>query len=151
MSFTNTATAIADYFESLFGDSFMNKVSFLLLSFLLMSGSNAQAQSGDIFSISPATGTYLTSQTIDLSLLLQKSGVTIQDMTALINNSNVTVDFNQCRVQGAISGGGISYRCPRIGLNILSPGLYTFTVFLQLSDNTTVSDSVQWTVLQNTE
>lgn len=129
----------------------LKKYRCLLAGLLFASGLSAHAQSEDFLSLSPASGTYFTSQSIDLLMLLQKSDVTIQSMTALVNNSDVSADFDQCRIQGSIVGGGISYRCPQIGLSILAPGLYTFTVFLQLSDGSAVSDSVQWSILQNTE
>jgi len=130
---------------------FMKKHYFLLAGLLLTLGHYAQAQSDDALSISPATGTYLTSESIDLTLLLQKSGVTVEGITALVNNSNVTADFNQCSIQGTVANGGVSYRCPGVGLSLLPPGLHTFTVFLQLSDGSTASDSVRWAILQNSE
>jgi len=102
-------------------------------------------------SISPASGNYSSSQTIDLSLALRKPNVSVNSISATLNGGDVSADFNSCIISGTVNSGGLSFRCPAIGLNILDPGIYTFSVQLQLSDGTSATDSVTWNILETIE
>ena len=102
-------------------------------------------------SIAPASGTYLSSQMVDISLALRKTGVEVLSTVALLNGSDVSAAFSQCALGGTLSAGGLSFRCPAIPLSVLQPGVHRFEIELNLSDGNSVYDSVEWTVLQNLE
>lgn len=102
-------------------------------------------------SVSPGSGVYLQSQFIDLSAALRTTGVSISNITTHLNGVNVSELFSECAVNGSLSGGGLTMRCPSIPLSVLDAGDYVFTMTLTLSNGSSVSDSVAWTVLANSE
>lgn len=102
-------------------------------------------------SISPASGNYSTSQLIDLAMVLRKPDVSVNSMTATLSGGDVTNEFDSCIIEGSVVNGGLSFRCPSIGLSLLEPGSYTFTVQLQLSDGTPATDTVTWNIVETIE
>ncbi|MEX0901889.1 MAG: PQQ-dependent sugar dehydrogenase [Pseudohongiellaceae bacterium] len=102
-------------------------------------------------SLSPSSGVYLSSQTIDLSVILQRTGVTVSSIRAEIDGEDVSSIFLECANEGSLAAGGLSFRCPAIPLSVLTPGNHVFRVDLELSDGTTESDSVEWHILETME
>lgn len=101
-------------------------------------------------SISPATGTYMRSQSIDLSIIL-RSEATVQSYMAQLNGDDVSGALLDCGIMGTLASGGASLRCPGISLQMLSPGDHTFHIELELSDGRTLSDTVTWQILETSE
>ncbi len=102
-------------------------------------------------SLSPASGDYLQTQSIDLSAILRVNDVSITSLTATLNGIDISAQFSACSLGGTLTNGGRSLRCPDIPLTVLEPGDYTLALTLLLSNGSSVSDSVQWTVLGNIE
>ncbi len=101
--------------------------------------------------ISPASGTYLSSQSIDLALIISAQNAVVSSYSAALNGQDVTIDLDGCSIPGTVNGGGTSLRCPGIPLTILGPGTHIFHVKMQLADGSILSDTVTWQVLQAAE
>lgn len=101
-------------------------------------------------SISPASGVYLRSQAIDLSVIV-RSPAEVLDISATLNGNEVSRGVNNCLLEGSLASGGSSFRCPAIPLSIVEPGLHRFTVEVRLADGSVLGDAVQWEILENAE
>jgi len=98
--------------------------------------------------ISPASGTYLTSQSIDLAVILTVQAAAVTGYSVVLNGQDVTGALDSCGIVAALSGDGISLRCPDIPLNTLGAGSHTLRVELQFNDGSTLSDSATWQILE---
>ncbi len=98
--------------------------------------------------ISPASGTYLTSQSIDLAVILFSQLAAVTAYSVEFNGQNVTGTLDSCGIQAPITGDGISLRCPDIPLSTLGAGSHTLHVELQLNDGSTLSDAAIWQVVE---
>lgn len=102
--------------------------------------------------ISPSSGNYVTTQRFDLTLILKSSGLSAVGGNAILDGTDVTAALGGCIKPGTLIAGGQTFRCPDIKIkDVLSPGSHTFSVTLDLSDGNSVSDTVTWEVLSNTE
>lgn len=101
--------------------------------------------------VSPASGSYLTSQRIDLSFVLRKPGVDVTSLDVRLDGVDISAPVNNCLREGQLEVGGESYRCPGIPLSLLSAGSHHLSVTAGLSDGSSVADSVRWEILQTSE
>jgi glucose/arabinose dehydrogenase len=101
--------------------------------------------------ISPGSGSYLTTQAVDLSFILRKTGVTITGLEVQLNGINISTPVGNCLREGQLADGGLSLRCPGIPLRLLPEGVHTLAVIADLSDGESVSDTVRWEILENSE
>lgn len=101
--------------------------------------------------ISPASGIYLQSQFMDVGIALRLPGVTVLSFIADLSGSDVSSNLQDCLSAGVLSEGGLSFRCSQVPLNLLEPGQYEFSVELNLSNGNMVTNTVQWTILENSE
>ena len=149
-------------------DSNQNPVQEVLLDTSLMISSFGEDDNGELLvadlrgtiyrllaplAISPASGTYLNSQSIDLAVILaaQGEGATVTGYSVDLNGQDISNELNSCGILGALTGDGISLRCPDIPFSVLGAGSHTFRVELQLSDGSTLSDSATWQILEVVE
>lgn len=102
-------------------------------------------------SISPPSGNYVTTQGFDLTLILRAFGLSILGGQATFDDSDVTAALVGCIIPGTLVSGGQTLRCPALKGGFLGTSTHTFTVTLDLSNGSSVSDSVTWKVLSNTE
>ena len=103
--------------------------------------------------LSPASGTYSTTQNFDLSLILKVSGdpVSVVGGSATLNGGDVTAALVGCIIPGTLVSGGNTFRCPGLSGAVLGIGTHTLAVTLDLSDGSSASDTVIWEVVGNTE
>lgn len=102
--------------------------------------------------ISPPSGDYVTTQVFDLTLIVEAPSLSVVGGTATLDDSDVTGALVACIIPGTlVSGGGQTFRCPGLTGSFLGTGTHTLNVTLDLSDSSTVSDTVNWEVKENTE
>lgn len=102
-----------------------------------------------VLTILPASGALLTTEGFDLSLVLEAPGRSITGGRATFDGADVTAALGGCVIPGTLLTGGQTFRCP--GLRGLSPGTHIFDVVLNLSDGSSIRDTVFWEGLANTE
>lgn len=102
-------------------------------------------------SISPPTGDYVTTQGFDLTLIIEASGLSVVGASATLDGSDVTGALVSCVIPGTLISGGQTFRCPGLTGEIFGAGTHTFDVILDLSDGSSVSDTVTWEVKGNME
>ncbi len=109
--------------------------------------------SAGLLPLSPASGTYLTTQNFDLSLILKVTGpaVSVVGASATLNAGDVTAALVGCIIPGTLVSGGSTFRCPGLSGAFLGTGTHTLAVTLDLSDGSSVSNTVIWEVVGNTE
>ncbi len=101
--------------------------------------------------ITPPSGTYITTQTIDLGLILESSSLTIVDINVDMDGEDISDGVSNCAVPGIIISGGETYRCANFSFNSSHLGTGTqhmVSVTALLSDDSTVSDTVNWEILE---
>lgn len=98
--------------------------------------------------VSPPTGKYGATQKFDILMMVKNDGLSVTGGTATYDGTDVTATVAQSLVAGTLTSGGITFRMPG---TMLPSGTHTFSVSLNLSDGSVVSDTVTWTVLGNTE
>jgi predicted outer membrane repeat protein len=115
--------------------------------------SNKFVSNNSRLTISPPSGTYLTKQLFDLSLILalDNQNVSITGSHATLDGNDVTVDLSKCVVPGTLVSDGQTFRCPRLTGETFGIGTHVISVTLSLSDGSSVGDTVTWEVLENTE
>lgn len=101
--------------------------------------------------ISPPSGNYVTTQGVDLALIIEASGLSVVGGRATLDGSDVTAPLVRCVIPGTLVSGGQTFRCPGLRGGIVRPGTHTLNITLNLNDGSSVSDSVTWKVLDNTE
>lgn len=101
--------------------------------------------------LSPPSGTYVTTQAFDLVLILQASGVTAVSGVATLDGVDRTTELTQCVVSGTLTAGGQTFRCPALSGAVFGPGPHTGSVCLNLSNGSQVCDTAAWDVQANTE
>lgn len=107
--------------------------------------------SASSLTISPPSGKYVTNQGFDLTLIVEASGVSITGGSLSLDGSDITSSFAACIIPGTLVSGGQTLRCPGIKGETLGAGTHTLAVTLDLSDGTSVSDTVAWEIKENTE
>jgi hypothetical protein len=106
---------------------------------------------GGSLSISPPSGSYLSTQGFDLVLAINAIGRTIVGGQVTVDGTDVTAAVARCVVPGTLVTGGFTARCPNLRGGLFPPGPHSVAVLLNLNDGTTLSDSVVWEVDANTE
>jgi hypothetical protein len=103
--------------------------------------------------ISPSSGKFVTTQHFDLTLIIEVEGlpVAVVGGSAALDGSDVTGVIANCVKPGTLISGGLTFRCPGLTGGLLGTGTHTLDVTLDLSDGSSVSDSVTWEVKENTE
>lgn len=101
--------------------------------------------------ISPPSGDYVTTQGFDLTLIVEAPGLSVVGGSAILDGSDVTSSLAACVIPGTLVLGGQTFRCPGLTGNFLGTGTHILDVTLDLSDGSSVSDSVNWEVKENIE
>jgi len=101
--------------------------------------------------ISPPSGNYVTTQGFDLTLIIEAPDLSVVGGHATFDGSDVTAALASCVIPGTLVSGGQTFRCPGLRGGSFRPGAHTLNVSLNLSNGSSVSDSVKWVVLENTE
>jgi hypothetical protein len=100
--------------------------------------------------LSPPSGDYVTTQAFDLVLIVD-GGATITGGIATLNGADVSATLAGCLVPGALSAGGTTLRCPGLGGPRLGVATHTLSVTLTFAGGTSVTRSVTWRIVPNTE
>lgn len=101
--------------------------------------------------ISPVTGVLARTEGFDLTLLLRGTGLSVTGGSITLNGIDVTGAFAGCVRLGTLpENGGQTFRCPVPG-GILTPGPNFFSAVLNLSDGSSVGNTVLYDVKNNTE
>ncbi len=104
--------------------------------------------------ITPQSGPFFTSQTIDLGLILDTDGSsTMVDLTAILDGDDISTGLSGCIQEGLLLSGGETFRCGNVSLdsNHFGPGIHTLSVTVELSDGTILNDTVNWEIFANVE
>jgi DNA-binding beta-propeller fold protein YncE len=101
--------------------------------------------------ITPPSGTYITTQNFDLSLVVDAPGLPIVSLDAMLDGTEFTAVLESCIIPGTLLSGGQTFRCPSLTRDAVGAGTHTLEVTLDLSDGSSVTDAVTWEVLENTE
>lgn len=101
--------------------------------------------------ISPPSGDYVTTQGYDLVLIVEALGLSVAGGSATLNGSDVTPGLAACIIPGTLVSGGQTFRCPGLTGSFLGTGTHTLNVTLDLSNGSSVNDTVTWEVKENTE
>ena len=104
-----------------------------------------------LLTISPPSGVYVTTQNFDLTLIVETEGVSVVGGSATFDGSDVTSYLAGCLIPGTLVSGGQTFRCPNLTGGLFGTGTHTLDVTLDLSDGSSVSDTVTWEVKENTE
>lgn len=98
-----------------------------------------------VATISPPSGDYVSSQNFDVSLIVTSSSAVVVGATVIFDGVDRTALFQGCSIGGILNGGGQSFRCPNI-ITGLTEGAHTLDITVNMSDGSTISDSVIWQV-----
>lgn len=103
--------------------------------------------------ILPQSGTFVSTQTFDIILLIGALESAITGQTILLDGADITASLGPCfdTAVGTLTAGGQTWRCPGQTGAFLGVGSHAFSVSLDLSDGTHITDTVLWEVLENTE
>jgi hypothetical protein len=101
--------------------------------------------------ISPPSGDYVTTQGFDLTLIVEAPSLSVIGGSATLDGSDVMSALVSCVVPGTLVSGGQTFRCPGLTGGVFGTGTHTLDITLDLSDGSSVSDSVNWDVKENTE
>jgi hypothetical protein len=102
--------------------------------------------------ISPPSGAYVTTQRFDIALILEAPGLlSVVGGNAKLNGFDVTSTLAHCLIPGILISGGCTFRCPGLSGSTFGTGTHTLEVSLDLSDGSSVNDSVIWEVKENAE
>ncbi len=101
--------------------------------------------------ISPPSGKYISTQRFDLSLILQAEGLSIVRGSATLDGDDVTGLIVRNAVFGTLITGGRTIRVPNIPGSYFIPGCHRLSITLELSDGSSVSDTVVWEMKENSE
>jgi hypothetical protein len=106
---------------------------------------------GPSVAVSPPTGKFVQTQSFDLAVILDAAGLSVVSGSAVMDSADITATFVSCVQPGTLVSGGSTFRCPGLMVGSLGPGEHTFTITLNLSDGSQVSDTAVWTVLESRE
>ena len=100
--------------------------------------------------ISPPSGTYVTTQAFDLTLVTVGADVATL-VAATLDGDDFTGFLESCAVEGRLdSFPGVTLRCPVDGA-LFGEGTHTLEATVELEDGATASDDVSWEVLGSSE
>jgi len=109
-------------------------------------------QGSATLTLSPSSGEYVSTQTFDVTLIVETTTVSVVDLHATLDGSNITTPLQQCVISGTLTSGGETLRCPHIAAgSVLGLGTHTLNVTVDLSDGSSANDEVSWEVLENAE
>jgi hypothetical protein len=105
-----------------------------------------------VLTLSPPSGTYLASQTIDLSVVIDAPVPSIASLQILLNEADVTDSLGSCLLanSGLLATGGLSLRCPDIN-GRLADDIIALTLAIRLADGSRHTAAAIWTILGNEE
>lgn len=101
--------------------------------------------------ISPSSGTYVSTQRFDLVLIVETLGFSVTGGSATFDGTEVTGFLRTCIIPGTLVSGGQTFRCPHLLGETLGPGMHTLEVTLIFSDGSSATDTVNWEILENAE
>lgn len=101
--------------------------------------------------VSPASGTLVSTQGFDLSIIVNMRGRTVVSGAATLNGANVLPALLSCVRTDVLPGGNLAFRCPGLRGSLLAPGVNTFNVTVNFSDGSSAASSATWQVRPNTE
>ncbi len=103
--------------------------------------------------VSPPSGSYFTTQTIDLSLILETDNLSVVGLSAILDGNDISSGLDNCNVPGVLIAGGQTFTCNNVSFdsNHFGPGEHVLTVTINLSDGSSVSDVVLWKIIENSE
>jgi hypothetical protein len=104
--------------------------------------------------ISPPSGIYALTQVMDaVAFFNLPQGIIPTDAEVLLDGVDASADFSSCflSVPGTVPEGGQTVRCPELSAADIGAGMHTFEVILNLSDGSSLQQSVTWLIIANTE
>jgi len=105
-------------------------------------------------SLSPATGTYISTQRFDFVMVANLLGRGVVSGTATVDGGvDVTSALAGCIVPGFVASGPATLRCPNVALGgpLLTPGKHSIDITLVLNDGSQIHGVAMWTILAVTE
>lgn len=117
----------------------------------LASIDNFSTGGGPVVTISPASGSLLTTQKVDVALAVEGGVGTL--VSATFDGKPITGFFGGCLVPGTLippSPTGSTLTCPGLRGSQMGPGAHTFSVTVDVGGATATS-SVNWNVLSATQ
>jgi len=101
--------------------------------------------------VSPASGTYVTSQGFDITLIVVGAATSAAILEATLDGVDFTDTLEDCAIEGSLdSAAGATFRCPA-GSALLGAGTHTFEATVGLGDGTTETDTATWEILGSSE
>jgi hypothetical protein len=106
--------------------------------------------------ISPPSGIYALTQQMDaVAFFNLPEGVTPTGASVLLDGVDASTNLAPCFLSapGTVSEdeGGQTVRCPDLSAAQIGPGTHTLEVILNLSDGSSIQQSVTWLIIANTE
>lgn len=99
--------------------------------------------------ISPPSGDYVTTQAFDVTFIVKAPGLSLVGGDATIDGEHITITHF---IFGTlVSGSGVTIRYRGLTGAFLRTGIHTLSATVGLSDGSSVSDTVTWEVIENTE
>ena len=102
--------------------------------------------------VSPPSGTYVTSQAFDLTLIVvgaDSASAAILDAT--LDGLDFTNELADCAIDGSLDAlPGVTFRC-LFDAAELGTGTHTFEAIIELDDGSTATDRATWEILGNSE
>ena len=100
--------------------------------------------------VSPPSGTYVTTQSFDLTLItLGSEGA--QLLHATLDGVDVTEGLAECAIAGSLAADpGTTARCP-LGAGFLREGEHVFEATVELEDGSTATSDATWELLESIE
>jgi hypothetical protein len=108
--------------------------------------------SDEVLTLSPPSGTFLATQTIDLSVVIDAPEPLLESLQVLRNGADVTDALGNCLESnsGRLATGGLSLRCPNINRDI-PDGVTHLTLSIRLDDGSRHIAAATYTILGNEE
>ena len=113
-------------------------------------GPSGPATAGSL-TISPPSGDYASSQSFDATFFVSTLNASVVGGSASIDGSDITTLLADCLIPGTLVSGGQTFRCPGITGQLLGEGSHTLNLTLDLSDGSSLSETVIWKILANQE
>ncbi len=108
-----------------------------------LSPQEIQGLFGPTLSIFPGSGTFVSSQSLDVSFILQNSTLPVVSISIIFDGADRTAFLSPLLINGKIQNGRFSL-LRDAGFEV---GNHTLVITIQLSDGTTLQQTANWTVL----
>jgi len=119
---------------------------------------NAPVVDGDLdpmnnlsLTIFPPSGSLAITFGFDIGFIVDAAGLSVTGGTATLDDVDMSAGLGSCVVPGTLISGGQTFRCPNLSGAFLGEGTHTLSVTFDLSNGSSVSDTVTWEVIGNTE